>query len=309
MSHRMPEVIRLALKSEDQCARVKVFGLGSAGCNMIEGVPFPKVAVSTSSTDLDRASSDRRVLIGQDRLVGIYSSDKELLKHLPSVAGHEIVDVFNNTDIAFLMCGLGGVSGSLGAKVFSAVAQSRNALDIVLAATPFSAESARRRDFASRMLKELRESSTLCLEFGNDQLSTLAPHMPMSRAFKLMNTIMVRPILDLCAALPKTDISRLKRMIGDASAGSFGLGIARGDDRVERTVSEALSSPWFDFDLSETTCAIAIYSSADPWDREMDRVVSLLEPRMPAASLAVGSYADPTLGDRIRLSLILCRRA
>lgn len=309
MSPRMPEVIRLALKSEDQCARVKVFGLGSAGCNMIEGVPFPKVAVSTSSTDLDRVSSDRRVLIGQDRLVGIYSSDKELLKHLPSVAGHEVVDVFNNTDLAFLMCGLGGVSGSLGAKVFSAVAQSRNALDIVLAATPFSAESARRRDFASRMLMELRESSTLCIEFGNDQLSTLAPHMPMSRAFKLMNTIMARPILDLCAALPKMEIPRLKRLIGAASAGSFGLGIARGDDRVEHAVSETLSSPWFDFDLSGATCAIAIYSSSDPWDKELDGIVSLIETRMPAASLAVGSYADPTLGDRIRLSLILCRKA
>jgi cell division GTPase FtsZ len=158
------------------------------------------------------------------------------------------------------------------------------------------------------MLMELRESSTLCIEFGNDQLSTLAPHMPMSRAFKLMNTIMARPILDLCAALPKMEIPRLKRLIGAASAGSFGLGIARGDDRVEHAVSETLSSPWFDFDLSGATCAIAIYSSSDPWDKELDGIVSLIETRMPAASLAVGSYADPTLGDRIRLSLILCRR-
>lgn len=304
----MPETLRFVSPADGQTVRAKVFGLGSAGCNMIEGVPFPKVAVSTSSTDLDRVPSDRRVLIGQDRLVGIYSSDKEVIKHLPSVAGHEVVDVFNNTDLAFLMCGLGGVSGSLGAKVFSSVAQSRNVMDIVLAATPFSAESARRRDFATRMLKELRDSSTLCIGFGNDQLSTLAPHMPMSRAFKLMNGIMARPILDLCASLPKTEMSRFKRTIGGASSGSFGLGIGRGDDRVERTVSEALSSPWFDFDLSEVTCAVAVCSSSDPWDKELDGIVSLLEHRVSSASLVLGSYADPSLEDRIRLSLVLCRK-
>lgn len=304
----MPEVTRLVSPSQELMPRVKVFGLGSAGCNMIEGVPFPKVAVSTSGTDLDRAGADRRVLIGQDRLVGIYSSDKELLKHLPSVAGHEVLDVFNNTDLAFLMCGLGGVSGSLGAKVFSSVAQGKNALDIVLAATPFSAESSRRRDFAARMLRELRESSTLCIDFGNDQLSTLAPHMPMSRAFKLMNGIMTRPVLDLCASLPKTDIGRLRKMVGDSSAGRFGLGLARGDDRVQRVVSEAMSSPWFDFEMTEATCAIVVYSASDPWGKELDGIVSQLQARLPNASLLVGSYADPTLADRIRATLILCRR-
>lgn len=305
----MPEVLRFSPPDDVQSVRAKVFGLGSAGCNMIEGVPFPKVAVSTSSSDLERVSSDRRVLIGQDRLVGIYSSDKEVVKHLPSVAGHEIVDVFNNTDIAFLMCGLGGVSGSLGAMVFSEVAQARNALDVVLVATPFSAESARRRDFAARILSELRGTATLCIDFGNDQLSTLAPHMPMSRAFQLMNGIMVRPVIDICAAVPKEGVPRLRRAIGDASAGSFGLGIGRGDGRVERCVSEAFSSPWFGFDTSQVRCAVAVYSSSDPWDREMDGIVSAVGARVPSASIVFGSYADPTLGDRIRLSLVLCRKA
>jgi cell division protein FtsZ len=305
----MHEVVRLPSPSKDQIPKVKAFGLGSAGCNMVEGVPFPKVAVSTSDTDLERVSADRKVMIGQERLVGIYSSDKEVIKHLPSVAGHEVIDVFNNTDLAFLMCGLGGVSGSLGAKVFSIVAQSRNTLDIVLAATPFSAESSRRRDFARRMVRELRESSSLCVEFGNDQLSTLAPHMPMSRAFKLMNGIMARPVIDLSAALPKTEVARFRRMVGESSAGSFGLGIGRGDERTERAVTEALSSPWFSFDLSDASFAVAVYSSSDPWEKELDDMVSRLQPSIPSASLMVGSYADPALGDRIRLSLVLCRVA
>lgn len=304
----MPECRRLSSPPRGPPVRAKVFGLGSAGCNMIEGVPFPRVAVSTSSADLERSTAERKVLIGQDRLVAVYSSDKSILKHLPSVAGHELLDVFNNTDVAFLMCGLGGVSGSLGAKVFSAVAQSKNAMDVVLAATPFSAESSRRRDFAARMLRELRGSSALCIEFGNDQLSTLAPHVPISRAFTLMNGIMSRPILDMCASVSKQELPSLRRLVGGASAGSFGLGTGRGDGRVAHAVEEALSSPWFSFDLADVACAVAAYSSSDPWDKEVDAISSMLGPRLPNASLAMGSYADPALGDRIRLSLILCRR-
>ena len=276
---------------------------------MIEGVPFPRVAVSTSGTDLDRSTAERKVLIGQDRLVAVYSSDKTILKQLPSVVGHELLDVFNNTDLVFLMCGLGGVSGSLGAKVLSAVAQSRNAMAVVLAATPFSAESSRRRDFATRMLGELRDSCTLCVDFGNDQLSTLAPHVPISRAFTLMNGIMSRPILDLCAMMSRSEMGALAKMIGDASAGAFGLGMGRGDGRLEHAVNEALSSPWFAFDLAQVTCAIAVYSSSDPWDKEIEEVSSMLGSKLPNASLAIGSYADPNLGDRVRVSLTLCRPA
>src|SRR5512136_478593 len=101
----------------DQPLRVKLFGLGSAGCNMIEGVPFPTVAFSTSSADLARSHAERKLQLGSERLVGVANTQDHILKHLPSIAGHEVVDVLNNTDVAFLFCGLGGLSGSLGARL------------------------------------------------------------------------------------------------------------------------------------------------------------------------------------------------
>jgi cell division protein FtsZ len=293
---------------DDQRARVKVFGLGSAGCNMIEGAPFSTVAFSTSSADLARSTAERKVMLGQDRLMGISQSSHSILKHLPSVAGHEVVDIFNNTDLAFLMCGLGGVSGSLGAKMFASLAQSKGTVNIVLAASPFSAESIRRREFAGKILQELLGTASLCVEFDNDKLSTLAPTLPMSRAFALMNGIMLRPVMDMCATVSRMDMGLLKQVVGKATYGRFGLGLARGDERVSSVVEEAMSSPWFDYDLTEATSAIAVYSAADPWDKEIEKVLSALESRLPLAGIAWGSYSDPALNDRIRLSLIVCRK-
>jgi hypothetical protein len=69
-----------------------------------------------------------------------------------------------------------------------------------------------------------------------------------------------------------------------------------------------MSSPWFDYNLNEVVAAVAVYSAADPWDREMDKILARIEQRMPATRTLWGMYADTSLGERIRLSILLCRK-
>ena len=298
---------RFSQSSEDQRVRAKLFGIGSAGCNIVEGAQFPKVAFSTSSADLARSHADRKVLVGQDRLLGISDADSDMMRRLPSIVGHELLDVFNNTELAFIMCGLGGVTGSIGSRVLNSVAKSKGVAGIAVVAMPFSAESFQRREVAARALGGLLESSAMCVVFDNDKLSSLAPNLPMSRAFGLLNGIMIRPVMDICATMSRNDISVFREVVGGSTYARFGLGLARGDERVQRVVDESLSSPWFDYDLKEVTSAIAVFSSADPWEKEIDKVLSLLESRLPSVRILWGSYADPNLGERIRLSLLLCK--
>jgi cell division GTPase FtsZ len=206
-----------------------------------------------------------------------------------------------------MFCGLGGLSGSLGAKLFSSVAQAKGTADVVLAATPFSAESLRRRELATKILKDILSTCTLCVEFDNDKLSSLAPNLPITRAFSLMKSIMLRPVMDACSAMTRMDVGVLRHVLSDANYGRFGLGLARGDDRVRKVVDEALSSPWFDFPLAQVSAAVAVYSSSDPWDKEAETISGELCARLSSARIAWGSYADPSLKDRIRLSLVICR--
>jgi cell division protein FtsZ len=298
---------RFTASAGEQRVRVKLFGVGSAGCSMIDGARFPTVAVSASAADLARCRSERRVLIGQERLAGLSDSGPELMRKLPALVGHELLDVFNNTEIAFIMCGLGGTTGSLGARMLASVAKAKGSLGIVLAATPFTAESVRRREFAEETVRALIGTSSLCVEFSNDKLSSMAPNLPLSRAFAIQDAIMMRPVMDLCATFGRTDAAAFREVLGGSHYGRFGLGLARGDDRVERAVHDALTSPWFDFDLGTANAAIVVYSAADPWDREEERVLSAVADRLPSSNLVVGSYPDPTLGERIRVSVIIAR--
>lgn len=298
---------RFTASAGEQRVRVKLFGVGSAGCSMINGAQFPTVAVSASAADLARCRSERRVLIGSERLVGLSESGPELMKKLPALVGHELLDVFNNTEVAFIMCGLGGATGSLGAKMLASVARAKGSLGVALAATPFTAESISRREFAEEAVRDLAKLSSLCIEFSNDKLSSMAPNLPLSRAFAIQNAIMMRPVMDLCATFGRSDTAAFREAIGSSTYGRFGLGLARGDDRVERAVHDALTSPWFDFDLGTANAAIVVYSAADPWDREEEHVLSAVADRLPSSNLVVGSYPDPTLGERIRVSIIIAR--
>jgi len=300
---------RFSQSPDDVRARTKLFGIGSAGCNIIEAAPYPSVAMSTSSADLARSRAERKVLIGQDRLIGISDADPDLMRKVPSIVGHELPDMFNNTEVAFIMCGLGGTSGSLGAKLLSSIARAKGATGIVLAATPFSAESIRRREAASKALHDLLSISSLCVEFDNDKLSALGVNIALSRAFGLLNGIMVRPVIDLTQTLSRGDIPGFRQAVGDATYSRFGLGLGRGDDRVQRAVQEAITSPWFDFPLANVSTAIVIYSSSDPWEREASEILTRLEGSMPSAKILWGAYTDATLGDGIRLSLLVCTKA
>ncbi len=288
--------------------RPKIFGIGSAGCGILEGAPLSTVALSASPADLAKSHAGRKFLIGMDRLNGISGTGTDVLKQLPDIVGHELLDLFNNTDLVFIMCGLGGQTGSMGSKMVASIARAKGIPSVALVTTPFSGESIRRRELVSAVMAELVSTCSMVIEFNNDKLSSLSPNLPLSKTFSILNSIMLRPVEDLSATMSRADIPSFTRIVGTANHGRFGLGLARGDERVQRVVDEALSSPWFDTDLAKVTAAIAIYSASDPWDKEAGLIADRLAERLPSAELLLGSYADQSLADRIRMSLVICSR-
>ena len=302
------ELIILDAPSANISARVKAFGIGSAGCNMIARSAVPSVAFSTSEQDLGRSGAAERVLVTPEKLVGMYRTDPVILCQSSSVVGEDVRRLVTDTDVSFLMAGLGGASGSLGTAVLGQLSKWKGALTVALVASPFSAESERRREFARKSLSRIVDGTDICVVFGNDALSELAPRMPLSKAFSLMNSIMHRQMLDLATVLDQGGARKLKRACAGTSLGRFGLGLGRGDERATRAVEEAFSSPWFDFPASDADVAIVVYSTADPWDKERDRMLEMVEERLSVSKIVCGSYKDASLGDKVRLSLLLLRR-
>ena len=291
----------------DDPIRAKMVGVGSAGCNMLERAPVHSIAFSSSQADLDRSKAEDKVHISPQKLVGLAQTAPSVIKKMPSVVADEVGVSTRDVDMMFLMAGLGGLTGSVGLAVLSSFIRANGLMSVAMAAGPFNAESERRRRLAELYTSRITTDVDLMIEFGNDALSSLAPNLSVSRAFSVLNGIMHRPVIDILAAGTRKDLKVLREVIGGAVRGRLGVGLVRGDERVSRAVDEALSSPWFDFDIEETEAAILVYSSADPWDREFGEIVEMMSSKLGGPRMMHGSYSDPTLGDKIRLSAVLCR--
>ena len=296
-----------SLRDGDEPLRVEMVGIGSSGCNMLDRSPVPTVAFSSSEADLERTEAGEKVLISPKRIVDLAQTDPSVVRQMPSVVVGELGLSTKDVDVMFLMAGLGGLTGSVGTAVASSFARAGGCLTIAFVAYPFSAESERRRELAGMYARRIATDVDLMIEFPNDALSQLSPNLPLSKAFGLLNGIMHRPVIDLVAVAGRKDLRPFRRIIGSAVRARFGLGLVRGDDRARRAVDEALSSPWFDFELKSTESIIAVYSAADPWEKESEEMMGELRERTGGARMMAGSYADPTLGDKVRLSVLLCR--
>ena len=132
----------------DDPIRAKMVGVGSAGCNMLERAPMPSVAFSSSQADLDRSKAEDKVLISPQKLVGLAQTDPSIIKKMPSVVSDEVGVPVRDSDIMFLMAGLGGLTGSVGVAVLSSFIRANGLMSVALVASPFGAESERRRRLA-----------------------------------------------------------------------------------------------------------------------------------------------------------------
>lgn len=287
--------------------RFKLFGIGGAGCNVVSSSSFPSVAIGGSQKEVDRCINSQRIVVQPEILEGLASTDISVLA--PNMMPKEIVDAFFDIDIAVLIAGLGGETGDSGIRFLASAARIMSKPSISVISLPFSVESLNRREAAEETLSDLKKRTDLVISFTNDKLKKLVPNLPMDKVFKVMNAIMERPITDLSRIMIQSDIQMMKQIASGSDEFRLGVGLGRGISRDLIAIKEALDSPWFDFDLFSVESAFLVISSYPIDSKEVDATIKAIHSRIPNAKLMFGSYEDPSLGDRLRVMLLVGRPA
>lgn len=291
------------LKAGQSLPRFGLFGFGGAGCNLIADSLFPTIAVGTDPSELERCKKAKWVVLTASELTGYADSDPSVLSlnMLPS----NIKDSFSDVDIPILAAGLGGFAGSKGMKLFASVSKMMNKMSISIVSLPFSVESAVRRETATNVLNDLRRRSDLVISFENDKLTTLVPKMPIEKAFKLMNAIMERPVMDISRVMAESDVSMMRQISQRSGLFKLGVGLGRGAMRDVAAMKEALLSPWFEVIRDDVASAFLIISSYPIDQGEVHGIVRDIQSEFPNARLMYGDYEDPLLGDKLRVTLLI----
>jgi cell division protein FtsZ len=217
----------------------------------------------------------------------------------------KLKEAIGESDLLFLFTGLGGETGSYLTPGIAHFARRSSGLVVVSAALPFSVEGAGRREVAGRMLPEIVDAAHLTITYPNDGLLELTPNLPLRRAFKVMDEIMAIPAMELAQVITRDDITALRADLASSRHMRFGMGQGSGIRREELAVADAFTSPWLDFPLQKVNMAIVVISGGEVDHYSVKAVMDHLAPRIPGAKIRYATKADPLLGDKLRVMLLL----
>ena len=253
----------------DQLAKIKVIGVGGAGCNavnrMIEsgvkGVEF--IVANTDLQVLNNSKADTKIQIGTALTDGLGAgANPDVGREAAVESKKEIEDALVGADMVFVTCGMGGGTGTGASPVIAEIAQNIGALTVAIVTKPFGFEGKRRMENALKGLDELKKHVDTLIVIPNDRLREIIDKTtPMLEAFKEVDNVLrrgVQSISDLIAVvgLVNLDFADVKAVMQKSGKAIIGIGIGMGEDRAIEAAKQAVSSPLLETSIQGATDAI-----------------------------------------------------
>ncbi len=298
---------------------IKVIGCGGGGTNTIERCVEAKVygaeltALNTDAQHLLHARVPNKILIGKHITKGFGAGSlPQKGKEAAMESEEDVRKEVQGADMVFVTCGLGGGTGTGASPVVSKLAREDGALTIAIVTLPFSVEGKIRRENAEMGLARLRDVCDTVIVIPNDKLLDVAPRMALNAAFKMADEVLMRSIKGITEMITKPglinlDFADLKTIMKRGGVAMIGIGESDSENRATDAVTEALSSPLLDVDVSEATGALVnVIGGEDMTIKEAEGVVEELYSRVnPDASIIWGTSIDKGLKREIKVMLVV----
>ncbi len=299
-----PDIARLGSAETRTCPRIKVVGVGGAGCNIVSDSGMESVAVLTEKDRLESHSAKKCVLT-RDHIRLLRTTAPQMFSAIGGDLKGGLFGGIGEADLMFLFAGLGGEMGSHVTPALANICRKQCKLVVVSAALPFSVEGGERRYTANQAIERILEHSDMVISYSNDSLLKIAPNLPLRKAFGAMDMIMIAPVLDLARTLTLEDLGNLRQVFSSCKRVRVGIGISGGLDRELRAVEEAFTSPWFDFDMKEAKASLIIISASFADAAMQERIAKDISYRLPNARVRFAGRIEEDLGERIRVMVLL----
>lgn len=299
---------------------IYIVGLGGAGCNTInriseEGIHgADMIAGNTDAQDLLTVRANRKVLMGKNLTKGLGAGAKpEIGEKAAKEANEKYEDILDDADITFLTCGLGGGTGTGSIAPVAEIAKNAGSLTIAVLTKPFEAEGKSRMKNARWGLQRIRSIADTVIVIPNDRLLELVPRLPLNKAFKVADEVLMRAIKGMTEIITKPglvnlDYNDLKTIMQGAGQAMIGMGesTAGGDKRAEEAIKEAINSPLLDVDISGASgVLINVTGPEDMSVHEAEMVAENVERKAgEGANIIWGCSVDPTLEDKLKVMIV-----
>ena len=304
--------------------RIRVFGVGGAGCNAIgrlhaeglfENSYVTGYAINTDAQALLMSPIEEKILIGRTARGRGAGGDPTKGEAAALESELALRRITNDTQLAIITAGMGGGSGTGAAGQIARLAKQQGAMTIAVVTYPFQSEGALRKQNAEWGLERLREHCDTILVIPNERLLEIegVKDLPISSAFRVGDELLVRSISGVAELLTidgmvNLDFEDLRSVINFGSGvAMIGLGSASGPGRAEAATMEALHSPLLDIDASDARGAlINVVGGASLTLGEAEQCAKIIKDKIsPHAQIIWGAAVKEELEDELRVMLVL----
>ena len=192
--HGSEEELRALLESLQP--RIRVYGVGGAGCNAInrlfdetlfESSYVTGYAINTDAQALLQSPIQEKVLIGRTARGRGAGGDPTKGEAAALESERVLRRITNDTQLAIITAGMGGGSGTGAAGHIARLAKAQGAMTIAVVTYPFKSEGSLRKQNAEWGLERLREHCDTILVIPNERLLEIegVKDLPIASAFRV----------------------------------------------------------------------------------------------------------------------------
>jgi len=302
-----------------QRASIKVVGCGGGGNNTINRITevgvhgAETIAINTDAQDLLYTTADKKILIGREVTKGLGAgADPRVGEEAARENEHDIKNSFQDADMVFVTCGLGGGTGTGSAPVVAEIAKKMGALTVGIVTMPFTMEGNRRYENSVVGLEKLEQHVDTLIVIPNDKLLELAPDLPLHTSFKVADEILTNAVKGIAELVTKTglvnlDFADIRAVMSNGGVALIGVGESDSENRALEAVEKAINNPLLDVDITGASGAlINVAGSKDLTLSEARRVVETISERLSEdARIIWGAQIYEDLGSVLRVMLIV----
>ncbi|GAB3431824.1 cell division protein FtsZ [Niabella aquatica] len=315
-------MIQFDLPSE-QSSILKVIGVGGGGGNAvnhmfnqdIEGVNF--IICNTDAQAIANSKIPNKIQLGPQLTSGLGAgANPEIGRQATVESLEEIRKILEvNTKMAFITAGMGGGTGTGGAPIIAKICKDLGVLTVGIVTTPFAYEGKKRQLQAEEGINQLKQYVDTLLVISNDKLRHQYGNLKMREAFEKADNVLATAAKCITDVINSTgqinvDFADVCTVMKNGGRAILGNAAARGEDRAQQAIEEALNSPLLnDNDIKGAKWILININSAEgEHEFTMDEVEViqsyLLSHAGDNTDVILGLGYDETLGDQIGITLI-----
>ncbi len=304
----------------DVQAKIKVIGVGGAGCNAVdrmveEGVASVEfVVMNTDAQVLGPSKAGTKIRLGENATRGLGAGgDPKTGEMAAKESERAIIDMLDGSDMVFITAGMGGGTGTGAAPIVAELAKRQDILTVAVVSKPFSFEGPKRKRIAEEGALRLAEQVDTLIVVPNDRLMEVVDKKAsVTDAFQLADDVLrqgVQGISDIITkpGLINLDFADVKAVMKDAGVATMGLGRARGEGRARTAAQMAANSPLLETGLHGAKKLLVNITTGPDFNlgeayEVMEYLQQFVDPE--DAEIFMGHVLDDTMGDEVLVTVL-----